>query len=156
MRDEVYKSFLKQMNEIIKDCCVDNAVAEKNHQRYTTYEMKTPANKGTKISYDNEKVKSHVATLRKMCSEVPQTPIAHQYVIEVVKLQSDALLKETDRSVQIRKAKQQSNLAELFLSMCETSEIILGINQKPDKPTVIYGLMGERIRSRYQGDERDD
>jgi len=156
MRDDVYKSFLKQMNGIIEDCCVDNAVAEKDPKRYTTYQMKMPANKGIKLSYDNEKVKKHIDTLRKICSEVPQTPIAHQYVIEVVKLQSDALLKETDRNVQIKKAKQQSNLAELFLSMCETSGIILGINQKPDKPTVIYGLMGERIRSRYQGNERDD
>lgn len=152
MRDDVYKSFLKQMNGIIKDCCVDNEIAKKDPKRYTTYQMKMPANKGVKLSYDNEKLKQHIDTLRKICSEVPQQEIP-ACIIQVSKLQSDSLLKETDKSLQVKKAKQQANLSELFLSMCETTGIMVGVFQEPDRPTAIYGIMKERIRCRYKEDD---
>ena len=110
------------------------------------------ANKGIKLAYDNERLKGHTETLRKLCSELPQDKIPAS-IIQVAKLPSDNLAKETDRQTRIKKARQQVNLSELFLSMCETTGIMVGVFQKEGNPDAIYGILRERIYSRYRDDD---
>lgn len=116
MRDEVYKSYYKKLHGIITDCVVDNSIAEKDPKKYVTYSMKHPANKGVKISYDVEKLQKHKDTLRQIFTEIPQRDFLGLPMVSC----NDLFKQSTAKAKDISKLKQQSNAAELFLSMSES------------------------------------
>ena len=153
MKHETYLSFWRKMNSIWKECKVDVKVAEKDGTgRYTVYKMKTPSISRMKVAYDNEKLKNHIGTFRNICEMVPQVRVnTALYVIPVGQLNDDEKLNEiTDLQERQKMAHQCASLSELFLSMCETCDIMYGIIQESDEPSTIYGAMREEIYSFYR------
>ncbi len=151
MKHETYVSFVRQMTPIWEDCKADKEVAKKNPKRYTTYQMKTPSINKMVVCYDNQKVKSHIEELRKICKMVPQTKVdLSLYVISVGQLMDDNIKQMTDLSKRRKKASQDASLIELFFSMCVTCGIMYVVSQDPAEPSIVYGGMEERICSQYQ------
>lgn len=150
MRDEEYKSFLKKITPIIKDCTVTKQIAESDPEKYGLHKMRHPYIEGFAIGYDKEKTKEHTNTLREIFTEIPRGKLLSQPVVFSQDLISDKVLSETDEAKKLNLIKQQLIVAETFLAISRLVGIVYPLGATEKNPNVFYALMKERIPTNYK------